>query len=67
MGSKVKALEKEVQDLSRDEPASFRSWFVKYDAAAWDRRIGADVEAGRLDAPAAKAVEAQERGESRDL
>ena len=30
--------------------AEFRRWFAEFDAAAWDRRLEADVTAGKLDA-----------------
>ncbi len=67
MGNKVETLEKEIKDLSRDELASFRNWFVKFDAAEWDRQIAKDVDAGKLDKLAAKAIAAHKRGESREL
>jgi hypothetical protein len=67
MGNKVEALEKEIKDLSRAELESFRNWFVKFDAAEWDRQVQNDIEAGRLDTLAAKALAAHERGESREL
>ncbi len=67
MGNRVEALEKEIKDLSRDELTSFRNWFVKFDAAEWDRQIEKDIEAGKLDNLAAKAISAHKRGESRVL
>jgi len=67
MGNKVETLEKEIRDLSREELASLRNWFVEFDAAEWDRQIGTDVEAGKLDKLAAKALAAHKRGESRVL
>jgi len=67
MGNKIEMLEKEVQDLSRDELASFRNWFAKFDAVAWDRQIESDIETGKLDKLAAKALAAHKRGESREL
>ena len=67
MGNKVETLEKEIKDLSRDELASFRNWFVKFDAADWDRQIDNDIDAGKLDKLAAKALAAHKRGESRQL
>jgi len=67
MGNKVETLEKEIKDLSRDELASFRNWFVKFDAAEWDRQIANDIDAGKLDKLAAKALAAHKRGESRQL
>jgi len=67
MGNKIEMLEKEVQELSLDELASFRNWFAKFDAVAWDRQIESDIEAGKLDKLAAKALAAHKRGESREL
>lgn len=67
MGNKVETLEKEIKDLSRDELASFRNWFVKFDAAEWDRQIANDIDAGKLDKLAAKALAAHKHGESREL
>jgi hypothetical protein len=45
----VEKIEAQIQGLSPDELAEFRAWFIKFDAAAWDRRIEADVQAGKLD------------------
>ena len=67
MGSRVKTLEKEVRELSRDELTTFRDWFVKFDADAWDRQIESDIQAGKLDKLAAKALSEHKRGESREL
>jgi hypothetical protein len=65
MGNRVKTLEKEVQDLSRDELTTFRDWFSKFDADAWDRQIESDMQAGKLDKLAAKALAEHKRGGSR--
>ncbi len=67
MGNKVKTLEKEILELSRDELTTFRDWFVKFDADEWDRQIESDIEAGKLDKLAAKALSEHKRGESREL
>ena len=67
MGSKVKTLEKGIRELSRDELSTFRDWFVKFDADGWDRQIESDIEAGKLDKMAEKALSEHKRGESRDL
>src|SRR5258707_14045176 len=48
--SSVKEIESAVARLSREELASFRSWFADFDAEAWDRQFEADAAAGRLDA-----------------
>lgn len=65
--NRVAIIEKEVQELSRDELANFRNWFVKYDSVEWDHQIESDINTGKLDMLAAKAVAAHKRGESRQL
>jgi hypothetical protein len=67
MGNKVKTLEKEIRDLSRDELSTFRDWFVKFDADEWDRLIASDIEGGKLEKFAAKALSEHKRGGSREL
>ena len=67
MGNKVKTLEKEVLELSRDELSTFRDWFVKFDADEWDRQIESDIAAGKLEKLAAKALSDHKRGKSRAL
>ena len=56
MGS-VNEIEQAVRLVSEAELAMFRAWFAEFDAEAWDRRIEADVRAGRLDALADEALE----------
>jgi hypothetical protein len=53
---KIEKIEQEVQQLSQEELAQFRAWFLEYDGAAWDRQIERDAQAGRLDDLAAKAL-----------
>ena len=47
--SKVEAIEQDVKALSPEELATFREWFLEFDAAAWDRQFEKDVQAGKLD------------------
>jgi hypothetical protein len=65
--NKVEAIEREVQSLSPDELATFRAWFLEFDADAWDRQIEADVRAGKLDALAKQAIKAYRAGETSPL
>ena len=65
--SKVEKIEQEVQTLSPDELAQFRVWFLEYDWAAWDRQIERDVQAGRLDALAQKALRDHATGKTKPL
>jgi hypothetical protein len=36
--------------------AVLRDWFMDFDAEAWDRQFEADVEAGKLDSLAERAL-----------
>lgn len=42
-------LEAAVAQLPVDDLSAFARWFEEYLADAWDRRIEADINAGRLD------------------
>jgi hypothetical protein len=54
--SKVEKLEQQVQSLSPEELAQFRAWFQEFDWAVWDAQLAADVQAGKLDTLADKAL-----------
>lgn len=45
----LQELEAAVTQLPDDELTAFARWFEEYLADGWDRRIEADIEAGRLD------------------
>jgi len=47
--TKVESVEREVEQLSREELAAFRAWFIEHDWQVWDREVEEDVAAGRLD------------------
>lgn len=64
---KVEKIEREVQQLSPEELASFRQWFAAFDAEAWDRQFEADVRAGKLDALAERALRDHAAGKSTKL
>ena len=65
--TRVAKLEKDVQQLSRDELSAFRDWFRKYDSDAWDREIEEDVSAGRLDQLASEAIAEHKAGRTKEL
>ena len=65
--SKLEALEKRVSGLSAEELAQFRQWFAEFDAAAWDRQIERDAEAGKLDALADEALRDHAAGKSTEF
>ena len=54
--SKIENIAQQVQALSSEELAQFRAWFLEFDWAAWDHQMERDVQAGRLDALAEKAL-----------
>ena len=43
-------IERAIEQLSSEELAKFRRWFLEFDAAAWDAQIEADAAAGKFDA-----------------
>jgi hypothetical protein len=54
--SRVENLEGQVRQLSSEELKAFREWFDQFDAVAWDRQFEADVQHGKLDELAARAL-----------
>ncbi|MBI4000559.1 MAG: hypothetical protein HY348_02110 [Nitrospira defluvii] len=65
--SNVEAIEQQIEKLSPAELAAFRSWYAAFDAEAWDHQFEADVQAGKLDALADKALRAHTSGQSTKL
>jgi hypothetical protein len=65
--SKVTKIEQDVQALSPDELAQFRAWFLEYDWEVWDRQLERDVQAGRLDDLAEKALRDHAAGKTTSL
>jgi len=58
----IDAIENEIRKLNTEERALFRSWFAEFDAEEWDRQMDTDIDAGRLDLLAQKALNALEEG-----
>jgi len=63
----LKAIEDAVEQLGRDELASFREWFSAYEAAQWDAQIEQDIYAGKLDDLADAAIEEFKAGKTKAL
>jgi hypothetical protein len=63
----VKEIEKAIASLSPEEMAQLRAWFVEFDWAAWDRKIERDVETGKLDDLAEKALRDHKSGRTKPL
>jgi hypothetical protein len=60
-------LEAAVAQLSPEELTAFARWFEEYLADAWDRRIDADIRAGRLDEAGRRADADFEAGRCQPL
>jgi len=65
--STIQGIETAVRNLSSEELSAFRTWFVEFDAAAWDLQFEQDVAAGRLDSLADEALNDLREGRCRDL
>lgn len=65
--TKIEALEKKILELSPEELADFRAWFLEYDAAAWDEQIASDAKSGKLDALAREAKAHYDSGKSSEM
>jgi hypothetical protein len=63
----VEVLEREIEQLTREELAVFRAWFMERDWQAWARELEQDVAAGRLDRLADEALAEYEHGETTEL
>ena len=61
-----KEIEAAVAQLSAEELAAFRVWFMEFDAAEWDTMFEQDASAGRLDALANEALDDLRQGRTRD-
>lgn len=51
-----------VANLSPEELAQFRKWFLEWEAEAWDKELEADAQAGRLDFLAEEALQDYQAG-----
>jgi hypothetical protein len=65
--TKIETIERQIQELSDEDLAKFREWFAEFDAEAWDRQFEADVNAGKLDALAEKALRQHAEGKTTKL
>ncbi len=65
--TRLEKLEREIQKLGREEPASLRDWLRKYDGEEWDRQIEDDVRGGRLNRLAEEALAAHKAGRTKEL
>ena len=65
--SRVEILEREIKAFSLKEFVELRQRLAEFDAQAWDRQFEMDVNSGKLDALAEKALRAHAAGETTKL
>ena len=65
--SQIEMLEQTVRQLSPGELAAFRSWFIEFDNAEWDRQMEADSETGKLDGLVQSALEEHKAGKTKRI
>lgn len=63
----LQELETSVTQLPSEELTSFAQWFEEYLADAWDRRMEADIKAGRLEEAGRRADADFEAGRCKPL
>jgi hypothetical protein len=64
---RVESLQQQIQELSAEERAELRDWFLELDWKLWDAQLEQDVRAGRLDALADSALRDHAAGNSTPL
>jgi DNA-binding PadR family transcriptional regulator len=65
--SRVEKLESQITELSSEELAALREWFIEFDSRAWDGQFEADARAGKLDSAAERALKDHAAGRSSRL
>ncbi len=65
--SRVENLEGQVKELTAEELRAFREWFIQFDADVWDRQVESDVQDGKLDELAARALRDYKAGRATEL
>ena len=63
----IQELENAIRGLSVEEFTRLANWIDEYRAEQWDRRIEADIRAGRLDAAGLRADEDFDAGRCTSL
>jgi hypothetical protein len=65
--NKIENIENEVRSLTEAELATFRKWFIEFDAGIWDRQLERDGVAGKLAELARKSLSDHKSGKSTEL
>ena len=65
--NEVENIEGRIKALSPQELTAFREWFIQFDAEAWDRKLDADANDGKLNRLAERALRDYAAGRSTKL
>ena len=65
--NKIENIENEVRNLTETELATFRKWFIEFDADVWDRQLERDSASGKLGELAKKSLSDHKSGKSTEL
>ncbi len=65
--SDLEQLEQQVLQLSPEDLAKFRTWFIEIDHQLWDEQIEADAAAGKLDRLIDEARAEFKAGKAREM
>ena len=63
----IKELQQAILKLPEEDYAELVRWLLELDWERWDRELEEDVQAGRLDALAAEALDAKAKGNLKPL
>lgn len=63
----VKEIEEAILKLPSSGLTALREWFDEFDAKKWDEQFEADVDTGRLDKLAKKAIQDYQAGRCKKL
>ena len=63
----IETIERAIEQFAPDGLAKFRSWFLAFDAAAWDDQIEADATAEKFDAMSEEALAEYRTGKAREI
>jgi hypothetical protein len=65
--SELEELENRIRNLSPEELAKFRAWFVEFDHVLWDRQIQSDSKSGKLDRLVNEALADYKSGKAKKI
>lgn len=65
--TKLELIEQEIRNLSAEELAQLRTWFLELDAGQWDKEIERDAASGKLDKLFEKSLTDHRSGKSREI